>query len=118
MTLDRRSGLLRSLTAALVSLASVAFVLLAPQSAAAQPNSMEGPLTPLAQSEVNKFRLLIDRTSMCDAYGAAIRGVAKSGAVTTNSPLGVALSRQHVGRPLCHTTGLNGTFLSWEQIPR
>lgn len=106
----RRSGLLRSLVAGLVSLAAVAFALIAAQPAAAEPDTMAGPLTALPSSEYSKFRLNIDRASQYDAYGAAIRGVEKSGKVTTNGPLGVALSRQHVGRPLCHTTGINGTF--------
>ncbi|MBL1100261.1 RICIN domain-containing protein [Streptomyces coffeae] len=96
--------------AALISLAAVAFALTTAGTASAEPDTMEGPLTALPASEYKQFRLNIDRASNYDAYGAAIRGVEKSGKVTTNGPLGVALSGQHAGRPLCHTTGLNGTF--------
>ncbi|MFI1367529.1 RICIN domain-containing protein [Streptomyces griseochromogenes] len=39
-----------------------------------------------------------------------IEGAEAKGAVTRVSPLTVAQSRQHVGRALCHTTGINGTF--------
>ncbi|MFD9220773.1 RICIN domain-containing protein [Streptomyces sp. NPDC060064] len=111
MTKIRRPRFLRSLVAALVSLATVALALTTAQSAAAQSDTMAGPLAPVPASEYSQYRLTIDRAKQYDAFGAAIRGVEKSGAVTTNGVLGVALSGQHAGRPLCHTTGINGTFL-------
>ncbi|MEU8822106.1 RICIN domain-containing protein [Streptomyces sp. NPDC048636] len=78
--------------------------------AAGGGDEAEGPLKPLGQDVVSNFRMLIDRNADYDANGAAIRGVESSGAVTKVSPADVALSRQHTGRPLCHTTGLNGSF--------
>ncbi|MGW0538163.1 RICIN domain-containing protein [Streptomyces sp. NPDC003032] len=41
---------------------------------------------------------------------AVIEGAEAAGAVSKVSPLSVAQSRQHIGRALCHTTGINGTF--------
>ncbi|MEV8021744.1 RICIN domain-containing protein [Streptomyces sp. NPDC086554] len=41
---------------------------------------------------------------------SVIEGAEATGAVTRVSPLSVAQSKQHVGRSLCHTTGINGTF--------
>ena len=41
---------------------------------------------------------------------SVIEGAEAKGVVTRVSPLGVAQSNQHIGKSLCHTTGLNGTF--------
>ncbi|OLZ71529.1 hypothetical protein AV521_11390 [Streptomyces sp. IMTB 2501] len=41
---------------------------------------------------------------------SVIEGAEAKGVVSRVSPLSVAQSRQHVGRPLCHTTGINGTL--------
>src|SRR5688572_28062260 len=77
----------------------------------APPSAAATPFAPLAPSTVNSFKLGIDRTSDYDAYGDAIRGVESRGAVTRVTPLDVATSRQHVGRPaLCHNTGLDGSL--------
>ncbi|MEU7041752.1 RICIN domain-containing protein [Streptomyces varsoviensis] len=110
MTHKRPAAFLHRFTAVLLSLAVTVLTLIAAQPAAAEDASMEGPLTPMAKSEYGNFRLLIDRASMYDANGPAIRGVEKSGAVTKTTPAAVALSRQRVGQKLCHTTYLNGTY--------
>ncbi|GHI04155.1 hypothetical protein AQI88_07300 [Streptomyces cellostaticus] len=89
----------------------MAFTLVVAPSAAAEPDTMAGPLTATPPKEYREYKLGIDRAIDYDNYGARIRAVERSGAVTTNGPLGVALSGQHSGRPLCHTTGINGTFL-------
>ncbi|MGW4052241.1 RICIN domain-containing protein [Streptomyces sp. NPDC004779] len=101
----------RALLATLLALVTVGSVtLLTARPAAAEPDRAEGALTALPRETVDGFRLLIDRASMYDANGAAIRGVEKSGAVSKVTPAAVAGSRQHAGRALCHTTGMNGTF--------
>ncbi|WP_405656863.1 RICIN domain-containing protein [Streptomyces sp. RK9] len=41
---------------------------------------------------------------------SVIEGAEATKAVAKASPLSVAQSRQHTGRNLCHSTGLNGTF--------
>ncbi|MFE0099900.1 RICIN domain-containing protein [Streptomyces sp. NPDC059009] len=101
----------RGVLAALMALVTVALALVtAGPAAAAGGDAAEGPLTALPKSVYGNFHLKIDRTKDYDAYGAAIRGVEQSGAVQKVTPASVALSRQHAGRPLCHTTGINGTF--------
>lgn len=112
MKSDKHAQLLRAVLACLLSLVTVASLALltAGPAAAAGQDEAEGPLTALPWETVKDFRLLIDRESMYDANGVAIRGVESSGAVSKVTPADVALSRQHVGRSLCHTTGLNGTF--------
>ncbi|MFI7322680.1 RICIN domain-containing protein [Streptomyces venezuelae] len=100
----------RAALAALLTLAALALGLATAGPAAAQPNAMEGPLTRLSTEQARKFHLAINRKTMFDDHGAAIRGVEKTGAVTKVSPVDVATSGQHTGRPLCHTTGINGTF--------
>lgn len=118
-TRDRRPARIRSVLAALLSAAALALSLTAAPPAVAEPDSMAGPLTPTPEEEYTQYQLKIDRTTDYDNYGHSIRGVEQSGAVTTNGVLGVALSGQHTGRALCHTTGINGTFLyngfCWDQ---
>ncbi len=99
----------RYLLSTVVALVTLTFLVPGPATAAGG-DAAEGPLKPLGQDVVSNFRLLIDRKADYDANGAAIRGMEKSGAVTKVAPVDVALSRQHTGRPLCHSTGLNGTF--------
>ncbi|MFJ6918647.1 hypothetical protein ACIQUX_32455 [Streptomyces sp. NPDC101133] len=41
---------------------------------------------------------------------SVIEGAEAKGVVTRVSALSVAQSKQHIGRDLCHTTGINGTF--------
>ncbi|MGW7364577.1 RICIN domain-containing protein [Streptomyces sp. NPDC054841] len=88
--------------AAVVALSTAAVTLAGAQSAAAAE--------PFTKVDARNFTMRIDQESTFDDFGAIIRDVEKSGAVTKVTPLDVAQSRQHVGRPLCHTTGLNGTF--------
>jgi hypothetical protein len=100
-----RSGIIHSIWAALVALSTVAVTLVG-----AQPAAAAATLSPVPDTVRKTFRLLTDRQSTFEANGSAIRGVENSGAVTKATPLSVAQSRQHTGRPLCHTTGLNGTY--------
>ncbi|MYY85639.1 MULTISPECIES: hypothetical protein [unclassified Streptomyces] len=67
-------------------------------------------MTRRSAEQAKKFHPAIDREAMFDDHGAAIRGVERTGAVTKASPADVATSGRHAGRPLCHTTGINGTF--------
>jgi hypothetical protein len=78
---------------------------------AAPPAAAATPFAALPSGTVKTFHLSIDRASDYDAYGAAIRGVEKSGAVARATPLDVAESGQHTGRAaLCHDTGLDGSL--------
>ncbi|MGV9885033.1 hypothetical protein [Streptomyces sp. NPDC003006] len=102
-TLTRIVGgrLVAALTA---TLATVATLLIS-----AQPASAVDGLTELANA--SDFKLKIDPQADWSNYGAAIRGAEASGAVTKATPLQVAQSAQHVGRPaLCHDTGLSNTL--------
>ncbi|MGW4028410.1 RICIN domain-containing protein [Streptomyces sp. NPDC004838] len=100
---DIRSGIIRSIWAAVIAISMAAITLGGVQSAAAAEGSLTGV-------PAGGFKLRVAPGSVFGDYGSMIGDVEASGAVTKVSPVDVALSRQHVGRPLCHTTGLNGTF--------
>ncbi|MER6140470.1 hypothetical protein ABT174_10460 [Streptomyces sparsogenes] len=106
MRLRGRTGLGRICAAVGGTLAAVAATL-----SAAQPAAAASALAPLPAETVKTYRLTIDPQADFSAYGAAVQGVLKSGAVTRATPLDVARSGQHTGRPgLCHDTGLSGTY--------
>ncbi|MER5972924.1 RICIN domain-containing protein [Streptomyces sp. NPDC002055] len=105
----RRGG---RFAAALVVLASLATVLTGAQQAAAAPE--DGRFEKVDASEFVLYPREIpgvdhgepgDRTAR-----SVIEAVEATSAVSKASPLSVAQSRQHTGRNLCHTTGINGTL--------
>ncbi|MFJ6378657.1 hypothetical protein ACIQI7_01430 [Kitasatospora sp. NPDC092039] len=83
-------------------------VVLAGTTVSAQPAAAASTLASIPASG---FQLKIDRATDYDAYGAAIRAVENTRTVTRVTPLTVARSKPHVGRPaLCHDTGLDDTY--------
>ncbi|MFF8917096.1 RICIN domain-containing protein [Streptomyces sp. NPDC015032] len=108
MRTNRGSRKFRSAWAALVALSTAAVTLLGVQPAAAAGT--------FAEADARGFRMHIDAETTTggkttfEEYGDIIRNVEASGAVSKVTPLDVAQSRQHTGRALCHSTGLNGVF--------
>ncbi|MEV5984003.1 RICIN domain-containing protein [Streptomyces sp. NPDC052051] len=122
---DRRRGRRRGrITAALVALSSVAALGLtgltsgsqAAYAAEAPPKIHDsGKLFESEKKSEELSKLLLHPREMPgvdegQTARSVIEGAEAKGVVTRVSPLSVAQSKQHIGRPLCHTTGINGVF--------
>ncbi|MFF2021251.1 hypothetical protein ACFVW2_05505 [Streptomyces sp. NPDC058171] len=98
----------------LLVLSVVAATLTGVQPATANTSGAQSSTTldPLPAAQRNTYKLHPGAGAAgLETYGAPIRAVEATGNVTRTSPAAVALSRQHVGRALCHGTGLNGAYL-------
>ncbi|MCX5341322.1 RICIN domain-containing protein [Streptomyces atratus] len=109
---DRRRG---RITAALVALSSLAALISGAQQAVAanDPPKIEDAGRPFKSEDASGFVLHPREMPGVDEGQTArsvIEGAEAKGVVTRVSPLSVAQSKQHIGRSLCHTTGINGTF--------
>ncbi|MFE7404340.1 RICIN domain-containing protein [Streptomyces sp. NPDC057557] len=96
--------------ATLVALSAVAAF-----TATGQPTAAAAEGDPFVEADRSPFNLYPrEIPGIREGEGDTARGIIESleasGSVTRASVLSVAQSRQHVGRGLCHTTGLNGTF--------
>ena len=102
------------ITAALVALFSLAALTMGQQAVAADEAPPVHDKGKLFTSEDASGFVLYPREMPGVAKGqtarSVIEGAEAKGVVTRVSPLSVAQSKQHIGRDLCHTTGLNGTF--------
>lgn len=90
--------------AVLAALCLAALALVGSQPAAVAAGST------FAEVDAGKYTMHVDPDANFKDYGDIVRDLEGSGAVTNVTPLDVAQSRQHAGRSLCHTTGLNGTY--------
>ncbi|MFE5092934.1 RICIN domain-containing protein [Streptomyces sp. NPDC056638] len=109
---NRRRG---RITAALVALSSLAALVSGAQQAVAEDEIIEiKDKNKIFKSESASGFVLHPREMPGVAEGqtarSVIEGAEAKGVVTRVSPLSVAQSKQHIGRSLCHTTGINGTF--------
>ncbi|MEU6013703.1 RICIN domain-containing protein [Streptomyces sp. NPDC047515] len=109
---DRRRG---RITAALVALSSLAALISGAQQAVGDDKIIEiKDKNKIFKSESASGFVLHPREIPGVDEGqtarSVIEGAEAKGVVTRVSPLSVAQSKQHIGRSLCHTTGINGTF--------
>ncbi|MET9075859.1 RICIN domain-containing protein [Streptomyces sp. NPDC004232] len=115
MTAKQRGRRRGRITAALVALTSLAALISGTQQAVADdpPVIQDQNHLPFKPEDASGFVLHPREMPGVDEGETArsvIEGAEAKGVVSRVTPLSVAQSRQHVGRPLCHTTGINGTL--------
>ncbi|MEV6397398.1 RICIN domain-containing protein [Streptomyces sp. NPDC051907] len=112
MKLNIRTHRRVRLSAALVALSSLAAILTGTQQAAAAPE--DGRFEKVDHSAFVLYPREIpgvDPGQLGDQTArSVIEGAEATKAVTRASVPSIAQSRQHTGRNLCHTTGINGTY--------